>query len=192
MRAFTKSLGFLAILATASVLHADDAVPPAGTVTAGTPSPATPMSTQSELTPAEMQAKSSDMMAQANDAIQLVTSLREKARRQQDAIKLNCINNKLVQLKAQLNIADDENTDLQAAISSNSGDRFTAFSSLRTTVDSIVRLREEAKTCVGQAELIKQESGNVLVTHPQFPDQPQPIDPFSGEVEPPAYASPYI
>ena len=189
MRLLAKSLSLLAILATASVLHADVAVPPAGT--APPPTAPAPGSSQSQLTPTEMQAQASDIIGQSNDAYQTVLALRESARRQQDVIKLNCINNKLVQLKAQLNIADNENSDLDAAIAGNTDARFTTFANLKDTGAAILKLREDAKACVGQVELLKQESG-VLVTHPRFPDQPQPIDPYSGEVEPPAYASPFI
>ena len=189
MRALSKYLGLFAILATTTVLRADDTVPPA----AAAPPAAAPvsMTTQSQLSPAEMQAAASDIISQGHDAYQTVLALRESARKQQDAIRLNCINNKLVQLKAQLNIADNENSDLDALIGGNTDERFTVFANLKDTGAAVLKLREEAKACVGQVELLKQESG-VLVTHPQFPDQPQPIDPYSGEVEPPAYASPFI
>src|SRR5690348_16431208 len=102
MRALTKSLGLLAILATATVLRADDDVPDEAPSTGAAVGIG---SANGPLTPAEMQAKASDILGHANDAYRSVLAAREQAKRQHDAIKLSCVNNKLIQLKAQLNIA---------------------------------------------------------------------------------------
>jgi hypothetical protein len=138
-----------------------------------------------------MQARAANILSQSNVAYHDVLSLHERAKKAQDVIKLNCVNNKLVQVKAQLNIADNENQDLQVAIANHTEARFDAFAALQNTGSSIQQMRQDARTCIGEVELYKQESG-VTVTHPPFPDQPAPIDPFQGQVEPPAYASPFI
>src|SRR5690348_10101224 len=101
MRRLTNLLGLLAILGTATVLHADDEVAPSP-ATLRAPGPG-------QMSAAELQARSGTIVTDGQTAFHTVINLREQAKRQQDVIKLTCVNNKLIQLKALLNMEDTEN-----------------------------------------------------------------------------------
>ena len=121
---------------------------------------------------------------------QQMLRLQEVAKKQKDVIKLNCVNDRLVQSKAQRNIADAIHGQLVIAIQKNSEDREGLYQQFMATADSIKQLREQAKACVGETELLKQESG-VTFEAPPTPDDPGIINPPFETVEPPGYASPF-
>ncbi|HSN27821.1 MAG TPA: hypothetical protein VLT45_16135 [Kofleriaceae bacterium] len=181
-----KLLAFLGIFGTATFLYADADSP----ITTGAPVPSATSTTSATMSVAEMQARASELISRAQDAYQDVLRLKEQAKKQKDVIKLNCVNEKLIQIKGQLNVADNQNQDLQVAITRNSPDRSTAYDALQVTGTAIFRLRDDAKTCIGEPELYKQESG-VTVTHPPIVDDPTAPPDYGWTVEPPGYASPY-
>jgi len=130
---------------------------------------------------------------QVKQDLQTVESLRVKARKDKDVLRLNCINDKMVQLKAQINIYDTaretfENTQHDA------DDARPAYNDLVGAGEQSRSLVEQAKGCAGVPDLYKQESRNEF-SHPEFPDDPTVGDPFEDghddEIEPPEYASPY-
>lgn len=115
-----------------------------------------------------------------------VLQLQQTARKDKDVIKLNCVNDKLVQLKPQLNMADRLKGELAAQTDSQI--RATTMTSMNELVESVRKLREEADQCVGEGN-IKSDSANDF-TGPKFPLDPF-ADPFGRPpVEPPGYASP--
>jgi len=139
----------------------------------------------------DMQERSHSVMAQIDVDANRITLLREVARHQKDVIKLNCVNDKIVELKAQQNIADNANQAM-GVLDANNDARQSAFDGLTTAGAAIHQLGEQAKGCVGQPELYKQESGNE-VDRPPTPDDPtrDPSRPDGWGLEPPAYSSPY-
>jgi hypothetical protein len=175
MRNVSKLLSVLAFLCGAAVLHADTA--PAA------PPPVT-------LSDAEMTTRALGLQSQIQEDNRRVLFLREQAKKSKDVIKLSCVNDKLVQIKAQMNIADATNDQLQGALTKGGDDRQALYSQYASTAEAIKHLREEAAVCVGEPELFKQEGGGSF-THPDIPDDPTHSPVFSGELEPPAYASPY-
>lgn len=176
----------------------------AGTVTAlwAAPNESAPAATGSAAEPVAASSLSKDDMKQhaatmksdADTALHEVSTLRTRAQKQKDVIKLNCVNDKLVQLKAQMNVADKQQEVLVAAMERPDDERASAYTELSVTGENIRRLREEANTCMGESELYKQESG-VQVEHPEIVDDPTLIDPYQVdptlEVEAPGYASPF-
>ena len=115
-----------------------------------------------------------------------IQHLQQIARREKDVIKLNCVNDKLVQVKPQMNIADAGEAELESA---RDGDRMTIFTGISEAAESVRRLREEADQCIGEPITSGGDSSNSF-TGPDAPD-----DPTKGfdkpEIEPPGYASPY-
>lgn len=142
----------------------------------------------------EMVARAETLGAQIKLDMRHVLHLQTKARQAKDVIKLNCINDKLVQLKAQVNIFDSAQASLKAGLegSSAAGDKQTMFADVTGAGAAVKSLRAEADICVGEPELFKQESSSE-VQRPEIFDDPgasdlsEPGDPF----EPPAYASPF-
>lgn len=114
-----------------------------------------------------------------------VEQLQAIARREKDLIKLNCLNDKLVQMKPQLNVADRAQSDIQAARTDT--DAQTAFVMLSNAGTDVRALRESAEQCIGKP-LLATESSNEY-THPNLDEQPTVN--ANADIEPPAYASPF-
>lgn len=123
--------------------------------------------------------------------LQRVLQMQAKARREKDVIKLNCVNDKLVQLKAEMNIFDRQHAQLEVALTDALDTRHGFFVDVSASVENIRKRRSEAEVCIGEPEMFKQES-KTDSQHPNFPDDPTqgPFD-DGGSIEPPSYASPY-
>ncbi len=174
MRTPAKLLSALAFFGGLAVLRADS----------GTPAPV-------DVSLSELRGKAAEIQDKIQEDARRVLALKERVRKQQDVIKLTCINDKLVQMKAQMNIADSTNDDLQVALAKNGDDRQALFAQLTQTVGAVHVLREQAAVCVGEPELYKQEAGTSY-TSPPIVDDPTNLP--EGEFqppEPPGYASPY-
>jgi hypothetical protein len=186
MRSLTKFAPILAIFCTVTAIAAPE---PA---TQAPPEPATPAASPpvKTMSVADMNVKSAAIQAQLEEDTEYVLHLKDIAKKQKDVIKLNCVNDRIIQIKAQRNIADETNTQLQGALAKTSDDRQQLFDQLNGVGTSVRQLREEASACIGESELSKQESG-IEVNHPEIPDDPTVGLPFPVQVEPPGYASPY-
>ena len=189
MRAFSRLVPVLVVLGTVTAISAapDDGAtaPSTGSGSAIVAQP---------LSDAEMQVRSKALSVQLKDDYRHVIAMKERAEKQKDVVKVTCVNDKLVQIKVQMNIADSTSSQLQLSIEKNAADKATVFSSLTSTGDDVRRLREEAVACLGEPELFKQESG-LEVQKPEITDDPTATDPYNPggivEVEPPGYASPF-
>jgi hypothetical protein len=187
MSRLAKYLPALAILGAVTLVSAQGVDP------APAPSPAPITPNNRKLTAAEMSESIivNEQQIQA-DGRQMM-HLKDAASRQKDVIKLTCLNDKLIQYKAQVNIWDSGKVTFQSASTNTGADRETAYASLMSTANAVRELRDQSNACVGEPELYKQEAG-VEVNHPVFPDDPtadDPFDPTVTDIEPPAYASPY-
>ncbi len=117
-----------------------------------------------------------------------VLGMLAEARKAQDVIKLTCVEDKLIQIKAEMNIADTANQQVDVEGDVGSKNRDNALAQLVAAQSSIHDLYTESQACLGKVEL---SQGNWSTsTHPYFPDDPTVI-PFGSYVEPPAYASPF-
>ena len=184
MRFLPKYLPLLALLG-AVAAHADDAAAPGPS----TPAPAKPAKV---LSVSEMTAQNLVIEAQLKSDLQYMEHLRVIVRRDKDVIKLNCVNDKYVQLKAQVNMFDTAREAFNATVTVEANARANFDTITKVSSDAAI-LKDEATGCVGVPELYKQESG-VDVRHPDFPDDPTVTTPFDGDVvdiDPPGYASPF-
>ena len=182
----------LAAAAFASSVTYAQAPSPGGGPAAGADSSAKPAKVV-KLSLPEMVAQSETIEGQIKADMRHVLHLQTKARQAKDVIKLSCINDKLVQLKAQVNIFDSAHASLKAGLEAggSSDDKQTTYGEVTATAAAIKTLRAEADICVGEPELFKQESSSE-VRRPEIVDDPGGIDPFTeGPFEPPAYASPF-
>ena len=182
MRFLPKYLPLLALLG-AVVAHAEDAAAP----------PPPPVKKPAKvLSIAEMTSQNIVIEAQLKANLQYMEHLRVIVRRDKDVIKLNCVNDKYVQLKAQVNMFDTAREAFNATVTVEATAR-TNFDTITKVSSDAAILKDEATGCVGVPELYKQESG-VDVRHPDFPDDPTVTTPFDDvivDVDPPGYASPF-
>jgi len=146
---------------------------------------AAPNTVSGNISVEQMLAQSQTAKAQMVADYQHVEHLQLLARREKDVIKLNCVNDKLVEMKPQMNVADRLISDLQNA--RDAGDQQQTFSGITVAADSVKQLREAADQCVGERLLVTESSNDY--THPDIPDDPGD-SPFGPTIEPPAYASP--
>jgi hypothetical protein len=163
---------------------------PAGDVsdTSASGSASASVSLSANMSLADMLAKSTELNKNVRTDLRHVIHLQDVARKDKDVIKLTCVNDKLLQMKAEANIFDNYRSGLEG-MSEDSRDRATTFDEEGKAADRVHRLRTEADGCLGEKE-IGTESANRTV-HPPFPDDPTEGDPFDEGVEPPGYASPY-
>jgi hypothetical protein len=148
------------------------------------------------MTIADMAARVATLEAQVNEDLQHVKHLQYVARRDKDVIKLGCVNDKLVELNAEMNIFDTEKGQFQAGLAGQPADEQPIYAEAAKEGEKVHRLRKDADGCAGVPELYKQESG-LGVEHPPLPDDPT-VPPIFGEpvnygtiLEPPGYASPF-
>jgi hypothetical protein len=145
---------------------------------------------------AEMQEQSKKLHEQIDGDNRHVLHLQALARKEKDVIKLTCVNDKLVQIKAQMNLFDTANLQLESQLEADDATRMTTFSDLEKAGGEVKKLRGQADGCMGEMDLYKQESKSDY-ERPEL-DDPTQGGPFNdpeqtGEttVEPPGYATPF-
>ncbi len=156
----------------------------------------TPAAPTKPLPPAEMRVRIEEIAKQIDADNRHVLHLQALARKEKDVIKLTCINDKLVQLKPQMNLFDESKLRVEALADSGDDTPRQAFNEAETAGLEVHRLRGEADGCAGELEMYKQES-RAEVARPDL-DDPTEGGPFYSdeqlgrpEIEPPGFASPY-
>lgn len=135
---------------------------------------------------ADLQVRVHMLQEQARNDARHVQHLQQIARREKDVIKLNCVNDKLVQIKPHLNLGDAATSELMGATEYT---KVAAYQNAVLAAENVRRLREEADQCIGEPVTVGSESSNSW-TGPHAPDDPTRGWPGGG-LEPPVYASPY-
>jgi hypothetical protein len=103
------------------------------------------------LTPQEMQGQGKEYFRNMNESLQHIQSLQETARKQKDIIKLNCVTDKLVQAKVNINIAEQAMTSLQENTArGDEGGRTHEFTRLTIVNQKVLVLGAEAENCIGE------------------------------------------
>jgi hypothetical protein len=96
----------------------------------------------------------------------------EEARNEKDVVKLNCVNEKLTQIKGLLKIAEQSDVALQESIAQ--GDEGSAqheFAKVSIAKQKVDQLRAEAEQCIGQLAYVVDEKTQVTVETPEgLPD----------------------
>jgi hypothetical protein len=158
-----------------------------------TPDIVVPMETVANLSPAEMSSVARETLKNMGEHQTSVEALKDEARKQKDVIKINCINDKLLQIKELFKIADTSQIELEAAIASaDQAEAQHRYSMVVISGEKVQGLRTEAEACVGE-EIDYLGPLDVNVDGPQVPDDPTQDDPFADDgIEPPGYASPFV
>ena len=175
MNSFKKGLmATFAVAISGSLLYADTEPAPA-------PKP---------LTADEISKKSTELQTQMDQDLVHVGRLQAKARKDKDVIKLNCVNDKMVQMKARLNLADEDRAQITDALTLGNGRAPDLFAAYSKSASDVRKLREDADVCVGVGPDYVGNS-KLNVSNPAMPDDPTASNPFDDAIEAPAYASPY-
>ena len=191
----------LGLTAGAFGLYAQPVPDPTGPGDAGDqsePSEATsdvsvPLSQEARVSPGEMEARTRELSAEVEEHRQRIEALKDEARKKKDIIKLNCINDKQLQVKQLLNIMDDGLARLTVAIATgDESERYHRYTIVTVSAEKIRGLRDEAEACIGE-EISYLGPLNLEVEEPDVTDDPTVEDPFGDNViDPPGYASPFL
>jgi hypothetical protein len=148
------------------------------------------------LSPTEMRERVEQLTKDINDDNRHVLHLQALVRKEKDVVKLTCVNDKLVQIKAQMNLFDGATLQLEALINNTDDSPRSTFADVEKAAGEVHRLRGEADGCAGELEMYKQES-KADFERPDL-DDPTDGDPFHDpeqvgepDVDVPGYATPY-
>ena len=113
----------------------------------------------------------------------------EEARRTKDVVKLNCVNEKLTQIKGLLRISEQADVALQEAVARQ--EKTSAeheYTKVVIARQKVAQLRNEVEECIGQLAFRTDENLTVEVEVPKdLPegDPTRPQDPDDVKVKPP-------
>jgi hypothetical protein len=142
----------------------------------------------SEVPDPEKLRRSAEALSRMRNVLKEVLGKLQEARNTKDVVKLNCVNEKLTQIKGLLRISEQSDVSLQEAVvkkESSSGEHeFTKVMIARQKVD---QLRAEAEECIGQLAFQTDENLTVEV---EVPDDLPNLDPTRPQIPPDVIARP--
>jgi hypothetical protein len=182
----------IALAATGSGLHAQAPDEESESPIEPTPDVSVPMEKEAQIAPTQMEQSAREIGDRAEGDEKRVERLKAEARKQKDVIKLNCINDKLLQIKQLLNILEDGLSKLSLAIAGgDEGERYHRYTVIKISGEKIAGLRDEAEACIGE-EISYLGPLSLNVDEPDVPDDPTEEPPWDNEpIDPPGYASPF-
>ena len=159
--------------------------------------PARPATTEraADVPDAEKLSRSRDAVGRMRSVLTEVLGRLEEARATKDVVKLNCVNEKLTQVKGLLRISEQSDVALQEAVSKK--DTTAAeheYSKVSIAKGKVEQLRGEAEQCIGQLAFRTDENLTVEVEVPsglpsEDPTNPPPPQPPTSRPPP---ASPIL
>jgi hypothetical protein len=135
----------------------------ASTASAQTP-PVAPKA--SGLSDAEKLEKSSESINRMRSALKSVLTRVDEARNEKDVVKLNCVNEKLTQIKGLLKVAEQSDIALHEAIASKDPAAESEFAKIGIARSKVDGLKSDADQCIGQLAYIVDEKTTVEVQQP--------------------------
>lgn len=108
--------------------------------------------TPTTLTPAnDSLTQANSYMSKMRDTEKRVTQIMEQARNKKDIVKLGCVNDKLVQVRSHLIVADQSMSAFNAAAEQGDKDEKShALSRVAILYEKVLVLRTEAENCIGE------------------------------------------
>lgn len=158
---------------------------------AATPAPAAgngalKFETGEKLTDAEKLSRSSAIVAKMRETLKEVLQKLTEAREQKDVVKLNCVNEKLTQVKGFIKIGEQADLALQEAVAkSDSGGADHEYTKVEIAGQRVAQLRADAEACIGQTAF----EGSSGQTHV---DVTEPADLPSSTTSPAPAAPPVV
>lgn len=144
------------------------------------------------LTPADMVNQSKEYFTGMGAVVKRIQTLQEQAKREKDIIRLNCVTDKLVQARVNVNIAEQSMATMQESIAKNDqGEQTHEFTRLTIVNQKVTVLGAEAENCIGEDLSFVGATRIDVEVDPNIPqyDPTQPGSPFIDITRPPS-ASP--
>jgi hypothetical protein len=114
-----------------------------------------------------------DNIARMKAALKQVLTRAEQARNEKDVVKLNCVNEKLTQIKALIKVAEQADIALHEAVAAKDGGGEADFSKVAIARTKVDGLRADSEQCVGQLAYMVDEKTTVEVELPPGLAAPQ-------------------
>jgi hypothetical protein len=152
-----------------------------------------PMKARATISVNDMTQQANSYIAKMGEILKRLVQLQDIARREKDVIKLNCVNDKILQLKTLQNIADLANNNMQEAIARGDEDeRYHEFGRVTIAYQQAQALSGEAANCIGE-ELAFLGPTQVTAFEPNEPENPTLVPgPEFPVVQPLPVASPLM
>ncbi len=116
----------------------------------------------------------SDNLVRMKESLKLVLSRAEQARTEKDVVKLNCVNEKLAQIKSLIQVAERAEVSLHEAVAKKDGSGDSDSSKIAIARRKVDGLKSDAEQCVGQLAYNVEERTTVEVEAPaSLPAKPQ-------------------
>jgi hypothetical protein len=146
------------------------------------------------LTPQETLAQSKDYLSKMRDTEKRILSLQTHAAKEKDMVKLNCVGDKLTQVRGHLTVTDQSMQGMNTAISrGDDGARQHEFTRVTILYQKVATLGTEAEQCIGEDVSYVGATTVDVEVDPSVP----PGDPTTPElplpnVQRPPEASPFV
>ena len=111
--------------------------------------------------------KATEHVSRVKGALKQVLSRVEEARNEKDIVKLNCVNEKLAQIKQILNVAEGAEIALQEAVAKGDAGADAEYSKIAIARGKADQLRAESEECIGQLAFVVDEKTSVEVQQPE-------------------------
>jgi hypothetical protein len=118
---------------------------------------------------------SAEHLSRMKTAVKVVIGRVDEARDEKDIVKLNCVNEKLTQMKAFLKVAEQADVALNEALATRGPGADAEFSKIAIARTKVDGLRAESEQCIGRLSYIVDEKTTVEVM------QPSNLPPGGGE-----------
>ena len=144
------------------------------------------------LTAEEMVAQSREYAKNMGEVLKRIQVLQDQAKREKDIIRLNCVTDKVVQVRVNISIAEQSMASLQEAVTrADEGERTHEFTRLTIVNQKVLVLGAEAENCIGEDLSFVGATKVDVEIDPNIPvyDPTQPPGP-GVDVERPGEASP--
>jgi hypothetical protein len=130
----------------------------------------------------EKQSKVEGMLAEQRRILARVSNLLKEARAAKDVVQLNCINEKLVQIKGLLKISENASVKMYEAISGAQEDTINhEFTKITVAHQRCVTLGAEAEQCVGEIAVYTGQTEVTVEIDEDIPENdptlPPPVGP---------------
>jgi hypothetical protein len=186
-----RTITLLSVLLVTGLAAAAQVVKPSGPTAVALPN----LEKASEVPDPQKLERSSKALATMRTALREVLEKLEEARRTKDVVKLNCVNEKLTQIKGLLRISEQADVGLQEGIArKESTTSEHEYTKVMIAQQKVAQLRSETEECIGQLAFRTDENLSVEVEEPRdLPggDPTRPPPPEDVIVRPPP-ASPTL
>lgn len=179
----------LSVLLLGPLAHAQNQPPPPQRPPAGPNSLTLPEEKASDVPDGQKISRSAGYVSQMRGTLKVVLGKLEEARNTKDVVKLNCVNEKLTQVKGLLRISEQSDVALQEAVAKK--DQTSAeheYTKVSIAQSKVEQLRGEAEQCIGQLAFRTDENLSVEMVVPTDLPNGDPTNPpaaFITTISPP-------